>query len=74
MQLVLPEGRLPAKVTFDPAEQNKILAEIHSYMVDQALWMWVVHDLNPRALGPKVKGFVQAQSWFQDLTPVYVET
>jgi peptide/nickel transport system substrate-binding protein len=63
-----------AKVTFDPAEQNKILAEIHSYMVDQALWMWVVHDLNPRALGPKVKGFVQAQSWFQDLTPVYVET
>jgi peptide/nickel transport system substrate-binding protein len=26
--------------------------------------------LNPRAMSPKVKGFVQAQSWFQDLTPV----
>jgi peptide/nickel transport system substrate-binding protein len=30
----------------------------------------VVHDLNPRALSPKLKGFVQAQSWLQDLTPV----
>jgi hypothetical protein len=27
-----------------------------------------VHDLNPRAMSPKVQGFVQAQSWFQDLT------
>ena len=28
----------------------------------------MVHDLNPRAMSPKVKGFVQAQSWVQDLT------
>jgi hypothetical protein len=33
----------------------------------------IVHDLNPRAMGPKVKGFVRAQSWFQDLTPVWVK-
>jgi ABC-type transport system substrate-binding protein len=58
---------------FDPAKQTQILAKLHTRMVDQAMWIWVVHDLNPRALGPKVKGFVQAQSWFQDLTPVYVE-
>ena len=62
-----------AKQTFDPAEFDKILAEIHGKMVDKAMWIWVVHDLNPRALGPKVKGFVQAQSWFQDLTPVWVD-
>jgi hypothetical protein len=24
-------------------------------------------------MSPKVRGFVQAQSWFQDLTPVTVE-
>jgi len=35
--------------------------------------IWVVHDLNPRALRANVKGFVQAQNWFQDLTPVYVD-
>jgi ABC-type transport system substrate-binding protein len=61
-----------AKVAFVPAEQDKILAELHTYIVDQAMWIWVVHDLNPRALSPKVHGFVQAQSWWQDLTPVEV--
>ncbi|WP_236844458.1 ABC transporter substrate-binding protein [Bordetella sp. 15P40C-2] len=58
---------------FDPAKQDQILAKLHERMVDQAMWIWVVHDLNPRAMSPKVKGFVQAQSWFQDLTPVSVE-
>jgi hypothetical protein len=58
---------------FVPAEQDKILAQLHTYIVDQAMWLWVVHDLNPRAMSPKVKGFVQAQSWYQDLTPVTVE-
>jgi peptide/nickel transport system substrate-binding protein len=59
-----------AKNAFDTQEQNKILAELHSYIVDQAMWIWMVHDLNPRAMSPKVKGFVQAQSWVQDLTSV----
>lgn len=36
----------------------------------EAVMIFVVHDLNPRALSPNVHGFVQAQSWFQDLTPV----
>ncbi len=61
-----------AKLAFDPAEQDKILAKLHTRLVDQAMWIWVVHDLNPRALGPKVKGYVEAQSWFQDLTPVSI--
>lgn len=34
--------------------------------------VFIVHDLNPRALSPKLSGFVQAQSWFQDLTPIVV--
>jgi len=61
-----------AKLAFDPAEQDAYLAQLHTRMVDQAMWIWVVHDLNPRALGPKVKGFVSAQSWLQDLTSVSV--
>jgi peptide/nickel transport system substrate-binding protein len=62
-----------AKEAFDPAEQNRILAELHGLVVDDAMWIWVVHDLNPRAMRQNLKGFVQAQSWFQDLTPVSVE-
>ncbi len=59
-----------ASVEFDPAKQEALLAELHARAVDLSMWAWVVHDLNPRALSPRLKGFVQAQSWFQDLTPV----
>ena len=33
----------------------------------------VQHDLNPRAMSLKVKGFQPAQSWYQDFTKVTVE-
>jgi ABC-type transport system substrate-binding protein len=54
----------------DMAEQNRILAETHTKVVDEALFLFAAHDLNPRALSPQVHGFVQAQSWNQDLTPI----
>jgi peptide/nickel transport system substrate-binding protein len=58
---------------FDIDEQNRRIAELHAYLVDQAVWVWVVHDMNPRGLASHVKGFVQAQSWFQDFTPIRIE-
>jgi peptide/nickel transport system substrate-binding protein len=65
------DGYLATSIaSFDPAEQTAALRQAHTRMVDQAYWLWVAHDLNPRAMSPKVQGFVQAQSWFQDLTPV----
>jgi hypothetical protein len=41
-------------------------------MNEDAVMLWVVHDLNPRALAPNLHGFKQAQSWYQDLTPITV--
>ena len=35
-------------------------------------YQFTVHDTNPHALSPKVKSYVQAQHWFQDLTTVGV--
>jgi ABC-type transport system substrate-binding protein len=58
--------------TFDPAAQTAVLIAIEEKLVNDALFLFVAHDLNPRALSPKVHGFVQAQSWFQDLTPITV--
>jgi peptide/nickel transport system substrate-binding protein len=55
---------------FDTKIQDKLLAEIHETMVDDALMLWVVHDTNPHAMSAKVKEFVQAQHWFQDLTTI----
>lgn len=57
---------------FDPGKRLTILEHMHERMVEEAPFIWVVHDLNPRAISPKVHGFVQAQSWFQDLTPITV--
>lgn len=54
----------------DPAKQTSLMAKAHEQVVDQALFMFAAHDLNPRAMSKNVKGFVQAQSWFQDLTPI----
>src|SRR5215475_1037104 len=62
-----------AKQTFDVAKQDELLAQAHSQIVDDAVLVWVVHDTNPHALSPKVKKFVQAQHWFQDLTMIGLE-
>ena len=62
-----------AATTFDAEEQAAVLRTVHERVVDNAEWIWVTHDVNPRAMSKKVKGFVQAKSWFQDLTPIYFE-
>ena len=60
------------KNTFDPAKQDEIAAKIHAKAVDDAVMIWVYHDTTPRALSAKIKTYVQAQSWFQDLALVEV--
>jgi len=59
-----------AEQAFDIEEQNEILRQFHEELVNNAEYIWVTHDVNPRALSPELEGFVQAKSWFQDLTPV----
>ena len=59
-----------AQASFDEAEQTKILAEAHGKIVDDAAWLFIVHDLNPRAMSKKVQGFVPVQSWFIDFTQI----
>jgi peptide/nickel transport system substrate-binding protein len=59
-----------AQATFNPAEQTELLAKAHAIVVDEAPWLFIVHDLNPRALSAKVQGFKPAQSWYQDFTQI----
>jgi peptide/nickel transport system substrate-binding protein len=61
-----------AQATFDKAEQDKLLAQAHGLVVDGAPWLFIVHDLNPRALSKKVSGFHPAQSWYQDFTQISI--
>lgn len=57
---------------FDEEKRLALLTRPHQFEGREAVMIVVVHALNPGALSPKVEGFVQAQSWFQDLTPVTV--
>jgi ABC-type transport system substrate-binding protein len=61
-----------ARQTFDPAERDKALAELHAASVDDAAFLYVAHDVAPRAMSPKIKNFVQPKSWFVDFSPVTI--
>jgi ABC-type transport system substrate-binding protein len=58
------------EVATDPATIQAATRAAHERLVDNPPWLYVVHDLNPRAMSPKVTGFVSPQSWFVDLSTV----
>lgn len=62
-----------AKSTFDLKRQDALMAEAHALLVEDSPLIWVVHDSNPHALSPKIKRYVQAQHWFQDLSTLGVD-
>lgn len=57
----------------DPNVVAQQTAIAHERLVDNPPWLYVVHDLNPRAMSTKVKGFISPQSWFVDLTLVSMQ-
>lgn len=59
--------------TFDAEEQTAVLRQVHEKFVNDALFLMVTHDVAPRAMTPKVKGFAQAQSWYQDFSQITME-
>ncbi len=59
-----------AQTSFDRSEQTRLLAEAHAILVDEAAWLYICHDLNPRAMSKKVTNFKPAQSWSQDFTQI----
>ena len=61
-----------ARQTFEPAARDAALAELHAASVDDAAFLYVAHDVGPRALNPKIKGLVQPKSWFVDFSTMSV--
>jgi peptide/nickel transport system substrate-binding protein len=56
-----------ARTTFEPAARDAALARLHAAGVDEALFIWIASDVAPRAMTPRIRGYVQPQSWFVDL-------
>jgi ABC-type transport system substrate-binding protein len=61
------------EVATDQAKIHALIRTAHERLVDNPPWLFIVHDLNPRAMNKKVTGYVSAQSWFNDLTLVDIK-
>ncbi|WP_448061087.1 ABC transporter substrate-binding protein [Cellulomonas hominis] len=61
------------KTQYSREERGETLAEMNRILVEDAPWLVVVHDLNPRVLAANVHGFVMPKSWYVDLTSVWVD-
>jgi ABC-type transport system substrate-binding protein len=61
------------EISSDPEKIAANIRKAHELLVDEAVWLFIVHDRNPRAMTKKVKGFTSAQSWFQDFTTVEMQ-
>jgi peptide/nickel transport system substrate-binding protein len=57
----------------DPKVITEATRKAHERLVDNPPWLYIVHDLNPRAMSAKVNGFVSPQSWFVDMTLVSMQ-
>ena len=62
-----------ARTSFADKDRDEALAKLHARIVEEAPFLWVAHDVGPRAMSAKIKGFVQPKSWFVDLAPVSME-
>lgn len=62
-----------ARNAFEPAERDAALARLHAAGVEEALFIWIAHDVGPRAMSPRVRGHVQPQSWFVDFRLPFIQ-
>lgn len=62
-----------ARTTFDDKARDAALAKLHARIVEEAPFIWIAHDVGPRAMSAKVKGVVQPRSWFIDIAPMTMD-
>jgi ABC-type transport system substrate-binding protein len=62
-----------ARTTFDDKDRDAALAKLHTRIVEEAPFIWIAHDVGPRAMSKKVKGVVQPKNWFIDIAPMSIE-
>lgn len=61
------------RTEFDTKAQLALIQKAHEKYVNDALFLFVAHDVAPRAMSRKVKGFVQPQNWFLDFSSISMD-
>ncbi len=62
-----------ARTSFDDKARDAALARLHARIVEEAPFIWIAHDVGPRAMTPRVKGVVQPRSWFIDIATMSMD-
>jgi len=62
-----------ARGSFDDKARDAALAKLHARIVEEAPFIWIAHDVGPRAMSPKVKNVVQPKSWFIDIATMTMD-
>jgi ABC-type transport system substrate-binding protein len=62
-----------ARTSFDDKARDAALAKLHARIVEDAPFVWIAHDVGPRAISPKVKNVVQPKSWFIDIATMTMD-
>ncbi len=55
-----------ARTTFDPDARDLALSKVHERLVDEAMFMFFVHEVAPRALSPRITGFSAPNGYYID--------
>ena len=62
-----------ARTSFDEKARDAALAKLHARIVEEAPFVWIAHDVGPRAMSPKIKNVVQPRSWFIDIATMTMD-
>ena len=62
-----------ARTSFDDKARDAALARLHARIVEEAPFVWIAHDVGPRAMTARVKNVVQPRSWFIDIATMTMD-
>jgi ABC-type transport system substrate-binding protein len=62
-----------ARTSFEDEARDAALARLHARVVEEAPFVWIAHDVGPRAMSPRVGNVVQPKSWFIHIAPMTLE-
>ena len=66
-------GYKPSEVDKALSARDTALAKLHARIVEEAPFVWIAHDVGPRAMSAKVKNVVQPRSWFIDIATMTMD-
>ena len=62
-----------ARTTFEGKARDAALGRLHAAIVEDSPFLFVAHDVGPRAISPKVTHVVQPKSWFIDIATMRMD-